>query len=182
MVRIYDSTKIFKIIVFVVVVGAAGFLATTALLTVSKQTSRSQIAALDKASEDLHQLYTQLINDLQVDTKTTSFTKRCGQSSAKFHSGTITCGPRGEFMQDVDYESVRAGSYTETIKNTQKFIHVEVDNFDSGGEIWTRLSFLHKETDTVCFLNFIKNGSATKYTLGCNMTVPSFISGYTVEK
>ena len=68
-----NKMKASKVVIFTLVIGAACALVAVILFFATKQPSRAQIDALDKASEDLYQLYTQLTNSPGVDATSASF-------------------------------------------------------------------------------------------------------------
>lgn len=167
------------------IVVASAVLCLVVLLLASNLAARKfQADSLNSASDDLHQLYSKLVNDLKIDTNTATFSKRCGQSSAKYHTGTITCGPRGRFLRPVSYDALASSDDLKSnIQKNTTFEKVEVNRFDSSDDRWTAINFVHAATGIECFVDLVDNGSSsTEYRLGCNETVPDFLPGYTVEK
>lgn len=174
--------KVYKLIIFIVFVVVA--IAIIIPVANTLQARRVQLEGLEKASDDLYALQAVLIADLKIDSQTASFKKRCGQSSAKFHSGGITCGPRGEFTQDLAYSTVRTELRVEQIlRKDGLFESIRVENFDSDtNEPWTLLEFKHINSGIKCFISLFSSSTlTTKYSLGCNETVPDFLPGYERE-
>ncbi len=178
-----NKMKASKVVIFTLVIGAACALVAVILFFATKQPSRAQIDALDKASEDLYQLYTQLTNSPGVDATSASFKKTCHQASAKFSEGAITCGPEGRFVRLVSYDIAKEDNGIEAyIQQEGGFSSVTTDEFNKGYEdAWLNISFIHTETSIKCSVSLSAQDGATVHRLYCFETVPNFLPGYTVE-
>lgn len=177
-----NKMKASKVVIFTLVIGVACALVVAIVLFATKQPSRAQIDALDKASEDLHQLYTKLMDTPGVDVTSASFKKSCHQASAKFSEGAITCGPEGRISidnnQSVESQKNNAESILNNLDvftyNTAEGIRDDRTNNVTGFV----LHFTHRETGVPCSLI----SESQKYIISCFETVPDFIPGYIVDE
>lgn len=176
-------TKRKKLLMIIAIAAGVVVVGITVVIVNNLQARRAQVVRLERASEGLQELYGELLSELNIDQSTASFWKRCGQASAKFNSGTITCGPRAKFLQAASYDTVKNEHTAEILVRKEGiFTDITVDDFNSDGETLTLINFTNKVVDIGCFLYFSeREGGLTAYTLGCNEVVSNFLPGYNRE-